>query len=84
MVHIRCEKTILSGKEKRLQYIQIFLMRGRPFISRKSIQPQKIQRRIVMYRKQMRKYKEYATVRRKCKGNDRRNENGFTDIPEEL
>ena len=32
----------------------------------------------------MRKYKEYATVRRKCKGNDRRNENGFTDIPEEL
>jgi len=37
-----------------------------------------------MYRKQMRKYKEYATVRRKCKGNDRRNENGFTDIPEEL
>lgn len=64
--------------------MQIFLMRGRPFVSRKSIQPQKIQRRIVMYRKQMRKYKEYATVRRKCKGNDRRNENGFTDIPEEL
>ena len=59
-------------------------MRGRPFISRKSIQPQKIQRRIVMYRKQMRKYKEYATVRRKCKGNDRRTENGFTDKPEEL
>ena len=36
-----------------------------------------------MYRKQVGS-KEYATVRRKCKGNDRRNENGFTDIPEEL